>query len=111
MQLVELQAIQEAFTSRGFSIVALSQEDKDIESARRFLKHWPSEPEFPIVADLNREVTSAYDRTTAYLIDQKGIVRQVFPMLIHMRPTGHALVREIDRLELAVASGQDDDER
>jgi len=94
--------MQDAFASRGFSIVALSQEDKDLKSAQRFLKGWKPEPEFPIAADFGRAVTAPYDRTSAYLIDDKGVVRQVFPMLIHMRATARSIIREIDRLELAV---------
>ena len=94
--------MQDAFADRGFSIIALSQEDKEMDSAVRFLKGWTPEPEFPIVADFNRAVTAPYDRTSAFLIDDKGVVRQVFPMLIHMRATAGSILREIDRLQLSV---------
>lgn len=53
---------------------------------------------FPIVADLNRERTPFLDRTTAYLIDDQGIVREVFPMIIHARPSWSVVVDRIDQL-------------
>ena len=39
-----------------------------------------------------------FDRTTAYFIDSEGVVRQVFPMLIHSRPSWDAILGEIERL-------------
>ncbi len=54
-----------------------------------------------MVADLNHEHTPTYKQTTAYLIDRGGVVRQVFPMLIHHRPSWKAILNEIDRLGLA----------
>lgn len=95
---MELQKLYADFEALGVSAVAVSQEDKDLASAQRFLRGWDPPPPFPIVADFERRVTTAYDRTTAYLIDADGVVRQVFPMLIHMRATGRALVREAQAL-------------
>ena len=54
---------------------------------------------FPIVADLNRERTPFLDRTTAYLIDDAGIVREVFPMIIHARPSWSVVVDRLEELE------------
>jgi len=55
-------------------------------------------PRFAIAADLGRKDTAAYDRITSYLIDKQGIVRQVFPMLIHHRASWKAILAEVDRL-------------
>ena len=41
--------------------------------------------------------TRGYDRTSAYLIDEAGLVRQVFPMEVYDRAPFHALLNEIDR--------------
>lgn len=78
-------------------VVAVAQEDKSLEEHGRILKKLKAPP-FDVVADLNREITTTYDRTTAYLIDKKGVVRQVFPMLIHARPSWDAIVGEIEAL-------------
>ncbi|MFT5292505.1 MAG: hypothetical protein ACI8QS_000860 [Planctomycetota bacterium] len=69
-----------------------------MEKAVTFLRSFAPAPAFPILADLNREKTVMFDRTTAYYIDKKGVVRQVFPMLIHSRPSLDAILGEIDRL-------------
>ena len=65
----------------------------------KFLKKYGSSgPSFDIVADLNRKKTKRYHRTTAYLIDKTGVVRQVFPMLVHSRPSWKAILGEMDRI-------------
>lgn len=79
-------------------MIAVSQEDTDLKSHSRFLKYFKGKPPFDIVADLNRKATQKYRRTAAYLIDKKGVVRQVFPMLIHHRADWQAILGEIDRL-------------
>lgn len=86
-------------------MIAISQEDKDLESASRFLSSFP-ERKFDIVADLNREKTAAIDRTTAYYVDEHGVVQQVFPMLIHHRPSWDALLGEIDRIDAMNLEGE-----
>jgi hypothetical protein len=57
-----------------------------------------SVPPFEVLHDLKRQRTAPYDRTTAYLIDKNGQVRQVFPMLIHMRPSWEPVLREVAKL-------------
>ena len=79
-------------------VIALAQEDTSLESHAKMLSSFEGGPRFPVVADLNREVTHAYDRTSATLIDTRGKVRQVFPMLIHNRPTWRAILDEMDRV-------------
>ena len=86
------------FTKRDTVVIAIAQEDTDLESHGQFLRKFSSPPPFDIVADLGRKETPRYDRTTAYLIDKEGVVRQVFPMLIHSRPTMSALLNEVDRI-------------
>ena len=84
------------FEQRDTVVIAVAQEDSDLKSHGRFLEKFPSPPPFDIVADVGRKKTKAYDRTTAYLIDKKGIVRQIFPMLIHHRASWQAMRGEID---------------
>ncbi len=86
------------FTKRDTVVIAIAQEDTDLESHGKFLRKFSSPPPFDIVADIGRKGAPRYDRTTAYLIDKQGVVRQVFPMLIHSRPTMSALVHEVDRI-------------
>ena len=88
----------DAFTKLNTAVMAVAQEDKDLKSHGRILESFESTPQFDIVGDIDRGATSKYKRTTAYLIDKQGVVRQVFPMLIHARPTWHAILREVTRL-------------
>ncbi len=86
------------FEKRDTAVVAIAQEDRDVASHKRILRNFKDDRPFQIVADIGYKKTKAYDRTTAYLIDKKGIVRQVFPMLIHSRPTWKAILGEVDKL-------------
>ena len=89
------------FEKRDTVVIAVSQEDTSLETHGNFLNGFEEPVPFDIVADLNREKTPMYDRTTAYLIDKQGVIRQVFPMLIHHRASWPAIVSEIDALKLA----------
>jgi alkyl hydroperoxide reductase subunit AhpC len=93
-----LQNLYGEFTSRDTVVIAVAQEDTDLKSHGKMAAKFNPPPAFEIVADLNRKVTPKYDRTTAYLIDKEGVVRQIFPMLIHHRASWHAVLNEIDRL-------------
>lgn len=86
------------FEKRDTVVIAVSQEDTDLETHGNLLNGFVKPVPFEIVADLNREKTTMYDRTTAYLIDKQGVVRQVFPMLIHHRAAWPAILNEIDEL-------------
>ena len=55
-------------------------------------------PTYPILIDIGRTASPAIERTTVYLVDERGHVAQVFPMMTHMRATARTLLREIDRL-------------
>lgn len=94
-----MQGLYDEFTKRETVVIAVAQEDTDLESHGKFLKKFGSSgPSFDIVADMNRKKTKRYHRTTAYLIDKTGVVRQVFPMLIHSRPSWKAILSEMDRI-------------
>lgn len=81
------------FQALDIAVIAVAQEDKDLESHAKFLKHFgDGGPPFEIVADLARKGTAKYGRTTTYLIDKQGIVRQVFPQTIHYRADWRAIL-------------------
>ena len=79
-------------------VIALSQEDETLEDFARMPKRFEA-LRFPVVADLRRQETAAYDRTTAYLIDKQGVVREVFPMIIHARPSWRIVLSEVAKLQ------------
>ena len=87
------------FEKRDTVVIAIAQEDKDLQSHAKILKSFKPKPRFPIALDVGREQTEKYKRTTAYLIDTEGIVQQIFPMLIHSRPSWSAILSEIDQLQ------------
>lgn len=89
-------------------MIAVAQEDTSLEEHGAMPKSFGQALPFEIVADLGREDTQAYDRTTAYLIDKHGIVRQVFPMLTYHRSSWQAILREIDRLPASHRDDRDD---
>ena len=93
-----MQKAYDEFEQRDTVVIAIAQEDTDLQKHGRIRQGIPGDPRFHIVADLNRKDTQRYRRTTAYLIDKNGIVRQIFPMLIHARPSWRAILNEIDRL-------------
>ena len=88
----------DAFTKLDTVVIAVAQEDKDLKSHGLILANFKPGPHFDIVADIDRGTTSRYKRTTAYLIDKQGVVRQVFPMLIHARPSWQAILGEVASL-------------
>lgn len=85
-------------------MIAIAQEDKDLKSHARFLEHFPTKPRFEIVADLNRKMTKRYRRVTTYIIDKQGIVREIAPALIHMRPTWRSVLNKLDELNAEQAA-------
>jgi len=93
-----LQESWSEFARRDAVAIAIAQEDKDLESHGRFLGSFGADRPFEIVADLNRAKTTTYHRTTTYLIDKKGVVREVFPAMIHMRPDWRAVLNRMDEL-------------
>ena len=89
------------FEKRNTVAIAISQEDASLRDAAGMASLGKAEKlRFDIVADLNRSKTGRYDRTTAYLIDREGIVRQIFPMVIHVRPSWAAFLDDIDKINV-----------
>ena len=108
MQLGQLQKAYGEFEKRGVDVVALSQEDRSVEAAGGMAKKFADGTKFGLLADVDRKITTFLDRTTAYLIDEKGVVVQVFPMVIHVRPSWGAFLSEIDRWREKKEAGRSD---
>jgi peroxiredoxin len=98
---VELRDMYERFEALDTVVVAISQEDEDLSLAARMAQ--TVEAPFDIAFDLQRKKSFAYDRTTAYLIDKRGVVREIFPMIIHARPSWEIILREVERMLAADA--------
>ena len=97
---MQLQDRVDEFAARDTVVVAVAQEDESLEEfARMQASGFEGGPRFELVCDANRARTGMFDRTTAYLIDREGIVRQVFPMTLRHRPAWEALLAEVDELE------------
>jgi len=86
------------FTELDTRVVAISQEDEELSKFAAMPGRLKPMPRFDILADLMRKETLAYDRTTAYLIDRQGIVRQIFPMVIHTRPSWKIILKETKKM-------------
>lgn len=86
------------FEARDTHVIALSQEDESLDKAGTMGTRFKPSPPFDLVHDLQRKETLAYDRTTAYLIDKEGVVRQIFPMIIHARPSWKVVLKELDAM-------------
>ena len=92
---MELRDLYERFEALGARVVAISQEDEDLSLAVRMAES--VEPPFDLLFDLERRESTAFDRTTAYLIDEGGVVREIFPMIIHARPSWEVVLGELER--------------
>ena len=78
------------------SVIAVAQEDTDLAKHGRMPKSFEPPPRFDVVADLERKVTTRWDRATIYAIDAKGVVQQVFPQLLHHRAGWGAILSDLD---------------
>ena len=97
-QLGELHDIYAEVESRDFEVVAMANEEQSLLAHMKVLGEFDSLPPFPLAVDINRQQTQAYERTTAYLIDPAGVIRQIFPMEVYDRAPWWPLLNEIDRL-------------
>lgn len=79
-------------------VIAIAQEDKDIKSHGKFRTHFQPEPRFELAADFDRTDTNRYQRTSTYVIGKDGIIKQIFPQLIHYRANWDAILREAERI-------------
>ncbi len=89
------------FRSRGLRVLAIAQEDADLKSHAKILRRFRDGPAFDIACDVGRAHTARLERTTTYLVDRGGIVRQVFPSVIHHRPDWTSILAEVDRIRSA----------
>lgn len=97
---MQLQETYEDFLALDTVAIAVFQEDTELVEAnyRPFLARFDPLPLFDLVVDVNRAATAAYERTTTYLVDRDGIVRQIFPTIIHARPSWKAILPSVERL-------------
>ena len=86
------------FSALDTKVVAISQEDEELQLFAGMPARLKPEPRFAVLADLERKHSLAYDRTTAYLIDKQGIVRQIFPMVITTRPSWKIVLAETKKM-------------
>lgn len=95
---MELQDLVDDFAELGTRVVAVAQEDTDLAEFARFgASGFDPAPRFELVADLGRRATTAYDRTSATLLDEEGRVLEVFPMLATKRASWKAILVELGR--------------
>jgi peroxiredoxin len=85
------------FEALDVAVIAVAQEDKDLASHAKMGKRFDPPARFEIVADLERDRTRRYERTSTYLIDRDGVVQQVFPQVVHFRAAWGAILPEIRR--------------
>ena len=97
---MKLQELGDVFAERDTVVVAVAQEDQDLESHGKILSSFDDPRPFGLVADLGRK-HGVLDRTTAYYVDKEGVVQQIFPMIIHARPSWGAILSEVDRIQAA----------
>lgn len=86
------------FTMRDTVVIAIAQEDTDLRSHGRILTQFKPRAPFVVAADLRHETVKHYRRTASIFIDKQGIVRQIFPMLVHHRASWWPVLHEIDRI-------------
>ena len=96
----------EEFTKRGIHVIAVAQEDKDLESHGKFTASFETPPPFDIVANLERGDADPYKRTCGYYIDKQGVVRQVFPNTIRYRADWDAVLSGIDQARKKQNAGE-----
>ena len=85
----------DAFEQRGVPVILVAQEDDDLAKHARMFSSFDPAPRFDVVADLERQVTTRWDRATIYAIDAEGVVQQVFPQLLHYRASWGAIAVDL----------------
>lgn len=97
LQLVQLQKLYDEFEERDTVVIAIANEEPDLESNARLANRFRrGPPRFVNLVDLEFSLEPHVERTTAYWLDTSGTVRQVFPMEIYSRPPWWAILNEID---------------
>jgi peroxiredoxin len=90
-----LQESYDEFQKLDAAVVAVAQEDKDLATHAKFLKHFDPAPRFKLTADLEGKTKGRYHQTTTYLIDKTGHVREIFPMMVHHRASWESILKRI----------------
>ena len=93
MKLPDLEA---EFEKRDTIIVAVTSEERNMDEHALIANHFEEPPPFQHAPDIGRKATAAYERTSSYLIDKQGIVREVFPMEIYGRAPWWSVLRGMD---------------
>ena len=99
LQLGELQTLVDEFDARDTVVVTIANEEESLDASLAIRNHLGGEdPRFVSLVDLADITSESMERTTAYLVDGAGKVRQVFPMEIYSRPSWWAILNEIDTI-------------
>ncbi|MCZ6834560.1 MAG: hypothetical protein O7G85_02185 [Planctomycetota bacterium] len=96
--MVQLQDMYDRVEALDMVVIAIAQEDKDIESHGKFHDHFKPEPKFELAADFSRSETGRYERTSTYVIGKDGVIKQIYPQLIHYRAHWDAVLSEAERV-------------
>lgn len=95
-QLGKLPTVIAELESRDVAVVAVTNEETSMEEHAKLRDHFEGDVPFHHAPDFGGEATKDYEPTTCYLIDAKGVIRQVFPMEIYERPPWWSLITGID---------------
>ncbi len=99
-QLGELRDLYDEFKDRKVAVIGVSNEERNLMAHTNVIGELGFLPEWDLVTDIGYRHNS-FARTTAYLLDTDGVVRQVFPMEIYDRPPWWAILNEVDRIDAA----------
>ncbi|GJM26464.1 MAG: hypothetical protein DHS20C16_28790 [Phycisphaerae bacterium] len=94
-----MQESYDEFEKLDTVVVAVAQEDKDLVTHAKFLKHFKPAPKFRVVADLKGQTKGRYHQTSTYLIDKSGRVREIFPMMVHHRASWGPILERVRSLK------------
>jgi hypothetical protein len=91
--------LEDELALRDTAVVFVSLEDETLAEHDTIAEIFDDLPGFSVAAELDFDrATSPLAYTTAYLIDPRGVVREVFPMETYARAPWWAILGEIDRL-------------
>lgn len=98
LQLVKLQEMYGEFEKRDTVVLAIANEEQTLAANVKIRDHLGGDPHFLNAVDLGFSSRDRFERTTSYLVDKEGVVRQVFPMEVYQRAPWWALLKEVDKL-------------
>ena len=94
---MKLQTLYDEFEERNTVVVAVTSEERTMEEHAKIAHHLEVAPRFEHAPDFGYRATRAYERTASYLIDEQGIVREIFPMEIYGRAPWWSVLAGLDR--------------